>query len=413
MWYKTLMTGHLQKRRNLYYARLAVPEDLRNHYRRREFIKSLGTADFKVAKAKVLKVISEWKLGFEALRGQPDAITALAAEIRLLDDEQQTNPDAPMSDKDCYIEHVAERIPETREKQFRDIAMKRATPFTLYVDQYFEQWDAQAKTKSMAKTAINRVAKTLPYLERVTRQLVMQLVYADTTSAATKSKNYGFVRQYWKYLQDIGAVPDETRNPFSELSHASKTKIKGIKRTSFTTKEINLLGKTAKEQGDDQLANLVLLAAYTGARIEELCQLKVTSVLRVDGVSCFSIEDAKTEAGNRLVPIHPKLLVLVRRLCKASTDSYLIAGLTESKYGDRSNAIGKRFGRLKTGLGFGEEKVFHSIRKTVTTLLENAGVPEGVAADIVGHEKTTMTYGLYSSGTATKAKYNAVGLLEY
>jgi len=67
MWYKTLMTGHLQKRRNLYYARLAVPEDLRNHYRRREFIKSLGTADFKVAKAKVLKVISEWKLGFEAL----------------------------------------------------------------------------------------------------------------------------------------------------------------------------------------------------------------------------------------------------------------------------------------------------------------------------------------------------------
>jgi integrase len=241
----------------------------------------------------------------------------------------------------------------------------------------------------------------------------MQLVYADTTSAATKSKNYGFVRQYWKYLQDIGAVPDETRNPFSELSHASKTKIKGIKRTSFTTKEINLLGKTAKEQGDDQLANLVLLAAYTGARIEELCQLKVTSVLRVDGVSCFSIEDAKTEAGNRLVPIHPKLLVLVRRLCKASTDSYLIAGLTETKYGDRSNAIGKRFGRLKTGLGFGEEKVFHSIRKTVTTLLENAGVPEGVAADIVGHEKTTMTYGLYSSGTATKAKYNAVGLLEY
>ena len=174
-----------------------------------------------------------------------------------------------------------------------------------------------------------------------------------------------------------------------------------------------MLGKTAKEQGDDQLANLVLLAAYTGARIEELCQLKVTSVLKVDGVSCFSIEDAKTEAGNRLVPIHPKLLILVRRLCKASTDSYLIAGLTETKYGDRSNAIGKRFGRLKTSLGFGEEKVFHSIRKTVTTLLENAGVPEGVAADIVGHENTTMTYGLYSSGTAAKVKFNAVKLLSY
>jgi hypothetical protein len=28
------------------------------------------------------------------------------------------------------------------------------------------------------------------------------------------------------------------------------------------------------------------------------------------------------------------------------------------------------------------------------TLLENVGIPEGVAADIIGHDKTTMTYGL-------------------
>jgi hypothetical protein len=31
--------------------------------------------------------------------------------------------------------------------------------------------------------------------------------------------------------------------------------------------------------------------------------------------------------------------------------------------------------------------------------LEQAGVNEGIAADILGHEKQTMTYGLYSAGT--------------
>ena len=51
----------------------------------------------------------------------------------------------------------------------------------------------------------------------------------------------------------------------------------------------------------------------------------------------------------------------------------------------------KRFG-LKKRLGFGSTKVFHSIRKTVITQLEQAGVPESVTADIVGYEKKTMIF---------------------
>lgn len=403
---------HLQKRRNGFYARLAVPQDLRNHYGRRELIKTLGTSDLKVAKVKVLKVISEWKLGFEALRGTPDAIQALAAEIRLSEDSQ-TDPEAPMSDKDSYIEYMVDRLPESREKDFRDIAMGRATPFTLYLEQYLENWQAKPKTKDMAKTVIKLVGKSLPFLETVTRPLVVKLLMADESSPATKSKNYGFVRQYWKYLQDIGAVSDQARNPFSELPLTSKTQIKPIKRTSFTADEINLLIAKAADREDQQLAELITLAAYTGARLEELCKLKTSSVEIIDDISCLLIENAKTEAGNRKVPIHPRLHRLVRNLIKESKDEYLLGGLSRTKYGNRSNAIGKRFGRLKEDLGFGPEKVFHSIRKTVTTLLENAGVPEGVAADILGHEKATITYGVYSTGTSIKAKFEAIKKLIY
>jgi hypothetical protein len=35
-------------------------------------------------------------------------------------------------------------------------------------------------------------------------------------------------------------------------------------------------------------------------------------------------------------------------------------------------------------------------------MLENAGVVENVAADIIGHDKPTMTYGLYSGGNSFK-----------
>ena len=37
----------------------------------------------------------------------------------------------------------------------------------------------------------------------------------------------------------------------------------------------------------------------------------------------------------------------------------------------------------------------------------------GSKAKIVGHDKATMTYGLYSSGTSTQQKFDAVKSIEY
>ena len=89
---------------------------------------------------------------------------------------------------------------------------------------------------------------------------------------------------------------------------------------------------------------------------------------------------------------------MLYQLKKSSTDGYLLSGLTLNKYGDRSNAIGKQFGRLKKELGYGPDYVFHSLRKGVATQLEANEVPENVAARLLGHEFRTMTYGLYSGG---------------
>lgn len=101
------------------------------------------------------------------------------------------------------------------------------------------------------------------------------------------------------------------------------------------------------------------------------------------------------------------------RLIEGSKDGYVLSGLSRNKYGDRSNAIGKRFGHLRTAAGFGPQFVFHSIRKTVVTILENAGASENVVADIVGHEKPRITYGLYSGGATLEVKRAALALLTY
>lgn len=57
--------------------------------------------------------------------------------------------------------------------------------------------------------------------------------------------------------------------------------------------------------------------------------------------------------------------------------------------------------------------MFHSIRKTVATQLEGAGVLENITADILGHEKQTITYGIYSGGTSLEQKTQAILQLSY
>ena len=79
---------------------------------------------------------------------------------------------------------------------------------------------------------------------------------------------------------------------------------------------------------------------------------------------------------------------------------------------DTGQAVGKLFGRLETSLGHGKLKVFHSITKTATTIFEQAGVPEGITADIVGHEKATITYGPYSRGASIEQRKEAMESFE-
>jgi integrase len=409
------MPNHILLQRNCWYARLGIPAELRPHFNgKRELKATLKTSDQKVAELKAMKLVGDWKLQFAALRGSVSATQALAAEFLPYPDGK-VNPDTGMSDKDYAIDAQADSLADSQKQAFYEVALGRATPTLLYLDRFLKQWEVEQKTKDMAKTAIKRVADAFPTLEMISVPLIYQMIDTDANGKATKEKNYGFVRQYFKYLKRMQAIPQDKPNPFENLDfkQPKKNTATSTKRIAFKTAEVKKLMKAAADRGDIQLAQLIELAAYTGARIEELCSLKISDVIKVDGVSCLNIRDAKTEAGNREVPIHPSIAKLIKQFIKDTGDGYLLSGLTFNKYMQRSNAIGKRFGHMKTTQGFGKGHVFHCFRNTVATQLENAGIPEGVAADIVGHEKKTLTYGLYSGGTSTKIKYEAVKKIKY
>ncbi len=266
----------------------------------------------------------------------------------------------------------------------------------------------------MQRSDVKRFAAEFAMVQDVTRaevrRWITKLMNGDGLTPKTVQRILSALRGYWRYLQSI-EVAGEDHEPFNKLDVARQNKRTEprSKRQPFEPGDVVKLLNAAITRGEENLADLIRLGMWTGCRIEELCSLKVEQVKG----DHFVVEDAKTKAGWREVPIHRELAQTMARLVEGSNDGFVLSGLTVNKYGDRSNGIGKRFSKLKSAMGFGSQHVFHSLRKTVVTILENAGAPENVVADIVGHEKTTMTYGLYSGGLSLAVKRETLDKLAY
>ncbi|MGH7089941.1 MAG: tyrosine-type recombinase/integrase, partial [Stellaceae bacterium] len=288
--------------------------------------------------------------------------------------------------------------------------------FAAHLDEWLAASRATEKTQAMQRADVKRFAKEFPALANVTKPEVRR--WCDRTMSdegltlKTMQRVLSALRGYWSYLQSLEAAP-AGESPFKALSLKDGGRVKDDKRKPFAPADVVKLCNAALAADDRELADIVSVAMWSGARIEEVCSLKVERVNLTGKLPSFKVAEGKTDAALREVPVHASLRPVLARLIGDRTEGYVFADLTENKYGDRSNAPGKRFGYLKSRLGFGPQFVFHSIRKTVATMFENAGVPENVAADIIGHEKPTMTYGLYSGGSSLATKHAAVKKLSY
>ncbi|MFY9513613.1 MAG: tyrosine-type recombinase/integrase [Rubrivivax sp.] len=421
------MSDHIELRRHVWFARLTIPEELRAHFGLRRFSQSLKTGDRRRAVELAQPVVALWKAKIRQARGDANAVQAEALRWReALQEARKAGSDEHVEVlESLVVDRAHEKEAEDGERaaqSFASLALGRSPPSGLHFDAWVVSIShLQQKGRDQYQADVKRLIARFAALDDMTptalRQWASELTKhrQSPVSPASMKRMVSCWRSYWKYLRGQEVVPPDS-DPFSliELPSRGAGKAKSAAKAGwrpFQPADVCKLADAARDsgQGDQQLVVLITLAAYSGARIEELCSLKVTDA----GSAALHIADAKTAAGIRDVPIHPAIKGLVRALVKDSEDGYLISGLTFNKYGDRSNAIGKRFGRLKARLGFGEPFVFHSIRKTVVTLLEDAGVSENLAADIVGHEKPRITYGLYSGGASMKTKAAALGKVAY
>ncbi|MDF1779832.1 MAG: site-specific integrase [Alcanivoracaceae bacterium] len=186
------------------------------------------------------------------------------------------------------------------------------------------------------------------------------------------------------------------------------------------------LNKLSHAQKDDCWA--ILIALFSGARQNEICQLLVSDVKQEDGVDYLDINEnasigknLKTASSQRKIPIHPALIKIglldyVADL-KASDEQWLFPII--QKRSNPSDAFSKRYNYfLKRHIGKteGDRICFHSFRHTFNYWAyksANAQMDREKIKAILGWQQKEMIDAQYGGQYAIRALFNEIEKLKY
>ncbi|HEE9761562.1 TPA: tyrosine-type recombinase/integrase [Pseudomonas putida] len=302
---------------------------------------------------------------------------------------------------------------------------KPRSPITpSMIDAWANSLVSQIASEKTRNSHRGRIEKISAYLNTEGAPLTFDTIHNFLTvqsGARQTLANYLWSgRDFWRWAIKYNAQFREQfatqRCPFDDHTLPRAGKAAGESYIAFTRVEVENLYKLAREDGKDDLASLIVVGAYTGARLEEIGRLKSDDTINDSSGEPigFRINQAKTSAGVRDVPIHSSLIPLYKKLSSqaSANDGHLFKG-GKNKYGNRLDGLSKQFGRLKKKANFSDLHVFHSIRKTVTTELHQAGVGLEVLPYLLGHENTSFTLSTYSGGCSFEQKLEAIQKLTY
>ncbi|NMG28083.1 site-specific integrase [Aromatoleum evansii] len=227
---------------------------------------------------------------------------------------------------------------------------------------------------------------------------------------ATVSKKIGFISTLLQVGFDAGLLSENVARGLK----IPKAKVPTLVRRAFTVAELTRIfsskvysqGFRPIGGGGEACAWLPMIALATGARLEEIAQLR-SSDIYVDSsngpVMRITDEDpeqrVKNEGSRRTVPLHPDLirgglLDYVEAIGEAGS-KWLFPALEPDHDGRRGGNWGKwfqRYLRTRSGLGISDPTVvFHSFRHTFKTLCRAAMIPEDVHDALTGHVSASIS----------------------
>ncbi len=208
-------------------------------------------------------------------------------------------------------------------------------------------------------------------------------------------------------------------NPFSEQARP-KARKGSTGWVPYTVEELNTLFgsalftevdtkdrvRPARHTVETALRWVPLIALFSGMRLGEICQLRTADLQREGKIWFFNVteegesQSVKTPAGIRRVPVHSALVDCgMLKYAAGLPTGQLFPGLKPGgPDGKLSWYVSRRYTAYRRNLRVDRARLsFHSFRKTASTALDNAGVPQADVAALIGHERG-FTFDTYSKG---------------
>jgi len=197
------------------------------------------------------------------------------------------------------------------------------------------------------------------------------------------------------------------RNPFYGIK-LPKAEKGSQKRRAWTYEEILMFLKSSEIGKNEFTATVVSM--YSGMRLDEICNIKKTNISE----NCFKVLEGKTEASQRDIPIHPELKPIIERFLDASVDDFLIKGIKSGGYDNkRSWNFQKKLTRLRKKLEMPKGVVFHTLRNTFATRMENLAIATNHINQLMGHKHNNMSLDKYSAGLTIERLAESINKLTY
>ncbi len=442
------MPTGLIRRNGRYSVRRVIPQDLRAHFQRREIVCALGTADPREARERHtvvwLKLSREFKAAREQLQAKQSAYTQAAPQPTETVEERERKQAAHLAwqlgqfEANTYedpeedgpfslsleeaIKQKLEAIDDER-KLLRQMKHEErlAKQNGSYLIDIFDKW---ATEKSPSRKMIQQTRKTANDFNSVVGTLTISavlrshvLAFKDNLvekaeSPGTANGRINRLRLLFRYAKANGLIETDPtegiRIATKRLAKEERTAYDAAALAAVFGSPVYAADHRPKGGAGEAAYWLPLLALYTGARLNELGQLRPVDVVEESYIGADNqeltawvirlVEDEadglrlKTSSSWRRVPIHTELIRLgflsYVTEAKERNQAKLFPLLKPDRFDTITANWSKWYGRyLRKICGVTDKRiVFHSFRHTFKDNARFSQIAPDVQNEITGHE---------------------------
>jgi integrase len=231
--------------------------------------------------------------------------------------------------------------------------------------------------------------------------------HATTAGARTTNNTVKAIRGFFAAAKKDGYLIDDPAAAVDTVRDRSESN-----RRPFTLDELRAVLAVA----DEEWRSMVRFGLYTGQRLSDIASLtwqnidtsrnEIRLTTRKTGrrqtlplPAALQLHLSTMQAGDDpKAALHPRASQIVAKTGSATKLSRAFAGILEAAGLRTAGSAEANHARTR------HELSFHSLRHTATSLLKDAGIPQSVVMDYIGHDSADVSHGYTHTGREAMEK---------